>query len=118
MYMRKLISVLLAVLFISVTVISPVFADGTPAGGTSGDGSIHPWDINDGTPTGGGTGDVVAPSLSVIVFWYGPFGELLGSMATISSLSRVSTTTELSKQQPTSTKSLKRSDLSTRKAEY
>lgn len=118
MLLRKLLATVVAALFLTVTAISPILADGNPAGGTSNDGSVHPWDVNDGLPTGGGTGDQVAPTLSVLLFWYGPLGDLIGTAVTASSLSKSVSATKPTTAPSTSTDSLKRSKVRSSKVEY
>lgn len=47
MVARRIILSLLAVIFLSVTTITPVHAGGGNEGGGGDDNDIHPWDNND-----------------------------------------------------------------------
>ena len=91
MLMRRIISTILAVVFVFVAAIAPAFADGTPPAGGSGDKEIHPWDINDGVTPGTGSDDAVAPTLSTVVFYPGWYSDIIGTALMIHSMTRTVT---------------------------
>lgn len=95
MLSRKTLFTILAALCISAVAMTPVLADGSPPGGSSGDNSIHPWDINDGTATpGNGVDDAQAPTLSIVVFYSGWYSGFLGSPFIVTEVVRTGDNTD------------------------
>jgi hypothetical protein len=66
MYMRRLLTWILACILVAGMTASPVLADGTPAGGGTG-GDIHPWDTNDGDSDAGGENVAAVAARSALV---------------------------------------------------
>lgn len=75
MFMRKLLTWILACILVAGISVSPVLADGTgPGGGPEGD--IHPWDTNDGDNNAGGeNGTAVAARAAVIIVRTGSMAQ-------------------------------------------
>lgn len=74
MFVRKLLTWILACLLIAGTTAIPVMADGTPVGGG---GEIHPWDTNDGgdDDEDGENAALVAARSAIVIVRTGTMGE-------------------------------------------
>lgn len=71
MIARKLLCLLMAVVFVFATVPLTLAGDTPPP--ANDDQNIHPWDNNDGHAAGGHSEVVVRPG---ILFGFGPAGQL------------------------------------------
>lgn len=105
MLTRKIISILLAVVFVATMAFTPALADDTPPVG-GGTGDQHPWDINDGgVDPGNGTVNQ-APSLTYVMFpgWY---GNLMGTALMVASVTPTMRTADRVESPAPSAKSTK-----------